>query len=155
MVSLEVDVDGAEAAHGVDEQGATGVSHHFTDLADRVQDTRCGLAMNGCDMCDRGVVSDSLPNGERINRLGGRQLPDVRIDAEDVCHLAHARTVRSVVDYQKSARLRHERADHRFNRVGSAALNQDGLIPGRVRHAGKRQEASPYFLDQADELTVA
>ena len=52
-------------------------------------------------------------------------------------------------------RTGHERADHRFNRVGSAALNQDGLIPGRVRHAGKGQEASPYFLDQADELTVA
>ena len=79
----------------------------------------------------------------------------MRIDAEDVCNLAQARTVRSVVDHQKSARLRHERADHRLNRVGSAALDQDGLIRGRVRHAGQGQEASPYFLDQADELTVA
>jgi hypothetical protein len=123
------------------------------DLADRIEDARGRLAMDGEDVGDRLVAGQQRLDRGEIRRRVLRRL--VRDDgaAGDLGDLLGAVTVGAVDQHQQLAGSGHEGGDHRLDGEGAAALHRHGDM--RALGAGELDDAVEHHLVDADELGVA
>ena len=127
---------GAEGAHGIDEQAPARAGDDGGDLGDGVQHAGGGLAMDDGDMGDGGIAGQRLLHRRGIHRPVLRPFEHGMSAAVIVADPRDALAIGAVDQDQQLARGRHEAADHGLDREGPAALHGHAdMAPRRRRPA--------------------
>ena len=117
-----IERNGAESAHGVDDQPASVVRGNPGDLLDRIEDARCGLAVDRGDMADGPIGGERGVEGRGVvgRVLGG--LDGRAGSAHDVADFLDAFAIGAIDQHQHLAVARQQGADRGLDDEGAAAL---------------------------------
>jgi hypothetical protein len=148
-----VERQGAERAHGIDEQPSAAAGRDGRDLFHGVEHSRGGFTLDHDDVRDIRVGGERRVESGRVHRHVLRRLEDDPVAAQVLAHADHASAVRAVDEDRELARGRHERADHGLDDKRAAALERHADVGALT--AGKLDEPLPDARVQLDELGVA
>ncbi len=119
-----VERNGAESAHGVDQQRLAVAANQIGQFRNRIEDAGGGLAMDGEDVGDRRVAFEQSVNGGEIGRRIFRRLIDSSGAAGDVADLLGPVAI-GAVDHDKHLALaRNQACQHGLHRESARALHR-------------------------------
>ena len=128
----DIQWNAAEAAHRIDDIAFIVPFRQFGHLFDRIQHTGGGFAVYHRDMGDRRVVLQDLFDRGRVRTGDFAAVVRVAGDAHQLRHLNHTRAIGAIADDQHFALFADDAAEHRFDRVAAATLQQHcGITVGR------------------------
>ena len=147
-----IDRHGAERAHCVHDQPASGGLNDGSNRPQWVQQPAGGLAMHQRHVGEGRVLRQRSGDGGRVDYLVLRRLQHTAQPAQPARHSSDAAAVRAVDQHQQFAVAWHQRADCRLHREGAAALDRHRDMG--VRHPGEGGQAGANTLRQGDEGAV-
>lgn len=156
MSGYEVERNGSEAAHGIDNVGGAELRHNLADFLDRIQNAGRGLAVDDGGMRIAGMRGQVLCYGVRTDLLVFRRVDNVRLDAVNARDLRDAAAVGAVHQDQQAAVSRNGGRDHGLNGERSAALHQNALV-AVIRRSGAadRQQTAADAPNHFNESAIA
>ena len=121
-----IERQGAEGAHGVDEEALAVARRERGDLLDRIADAARRLAMHDEHVRDAlRALEQALDRGEVRHRVLGRLVHHI-LASGDVEDALGAVAVSAVDEEQHLAGRRHEGGQHGFHGEGAGALHRHG-----------------------------
>ncbi len=147
-----IDRHGAERAHRVHDQPASGGLNGGSDRPQWVQQPAGGLAMHQCHVGEGRVFGQRGGDGGGVDHVVLRHLQHAAQPAQPARHGSDAATIGAVDQHQHFAVAWHQRADRRLHCEGAAALDRHRDMG--VRHPGKAGQAGANTLRQRDEGAV-
>jgi hypothetical protein len=112
----DVERNGAESAHGIDQQRLAMTADQIGQFRNRIEDAGGGLAMDGEDVRDRRIAFEQGVDGGEIGRRVFRRFIDSGGAAGDVADLLGAVAIGAVDHDKHLARARHQACQHGFHR---------------------------------------
>jgi hypothetical protein len=143
----------SSGAHRIDQEPATMAGRDFGDPLDRVEDARGGLALHRRDVADRPLLGEHAIERAGVVRLVLRRFQHRHLAAMIARHPDHALAVGAVDQDQELAVPRHERAEHRLDHEGAAALEWYGDVA--AGSARQLDETCAHPRVERDEGAVA
>ena len=124
----DIQRNAAEAAHRIDDIAFAILLRQRGYLFDRVEHAGGGFAMHHRDMGDHRVILQDPRDRRRVRTGDFAAIVRMKGDAHQLRHLNHTRAIGAIADDQHFALFADDAAEHRFDRVAAAALQQHRRI---------------------------